>query len=84
MSCPQHIGDLTFPCPSGHSEMCTVLPSSSFRELCFNSLPHVPHVIVPMLIPHFSQVYAAIVFSPVVNSQWDPSIMIDNRAQEKV
>ncbi len=29
MSWPQHIGDLTSPCPSGHWDMCTVVLSSS-------------------------------------------------------
>ena len=56
MSWPQHIGDLILPCPSGHSEMCTVLPSSLLSVLCTSSLPQVPHVIVPTLMPHFSHV----------------------------
>ena len=35
--------------------MCTVVPSGLVRVLCFSSLPHFPQVIVPMLMPHFSQ-----------------------------
>lgn len=54
MSCPQHIGDLTLPCPPGHSEMCTDVPSDLVKVECTSSFPHCPQVIDPMLIPHFS------------------------------
>ncbi len=59
MSWPQHMGDLILPWPSGHWEMWTVDPSGLVRELCSSSLPHLPQVIVPTLMPHLSQVYAA-------------------------
>ncbi len=59
MSCPQHMGDLTLPWPSGHAEICTEAPPSVVSVSCTNSLPHLPHVIDPTLIPHLSQVYAA-------------------------
>jgi len=60
ISCPQHMGDFTLPCPLGHSETCTVLPSAVVMVLCRSSLPHLPQVMVPILIPHFSHLYAAI------------------------
>ncbi len=63
ISWPQHIGDLIFPWPSGHSDTCTVSPSSVVIVPCTNSLPHVPQVIVPTLIPHTLQVYNAISIS---------------------
>jgi hypothetical protein len=56
MSSPQHIGDFTFPCPFGQLEMATVPPPSKVSVSCTSSAPHSPHVIVPMLIPHFAQV----------------------------
>jgi hypothetical protein len=56
MSSPQHIGDLTLPCPSGHLAISTELPSSSFRVSWTSSFPQAPQVIVPTLIPHFAQV----------------------------
>jgi len=31
MSLPQHIGDLILPCPLGHSEMPTSVPSPMVR-----------------------------------------------------
>ena len=58
MSSPQHCGDLTLPCPSGHFAMSTDAPSSC-NVSCTSSLPHVPHVMVPTLIPHFGQLYRA-------------------------
>ena len=56
MSWPQHIGDLTLPCPSGHFETWTDLPSGMANVSCTSSLPHFPQVIVPTLIPHFGHV----------------------------
>jgi hypothetical protein len=57
MSCPQHMGDFTLPCPSGHSETCTtVLPSGIVIVLCLSSLPHLPQVMMPMLMPHLLHV----------------------------
>lgn len=54
MSCPQHIGDFTLPCPPGHWETWTDEPSAFVIVECTSSCPHCPHVIDPMLIPHFS------------------------------
>ena len=58
ISCAQHCGDLTMPCPSGHFETCTGLPSSVMVSWT-SSLPHDPHVMLPTLMPHFSHLYAA-------------------------
>ena len=57
MSVPQHIGDLIMPCPFGHFETCTVLPSSFVSVSCTSSLPQLPQVMMPTLIPHVGQVY---------------------------
>jgi hypothetical protein len=62
MSWPQHIGDLILPCPFGHFEICTSLPSSSFRlsstsgashfaQLAFTPIPHFEHSYVAIFIP---------------------------------
>ena len=61
MSSPQHCGDLILPCPSGHFATSTEAPPSSCNVSCTSSLPHVPHVMVPTLMPHFGQVYIATV-----------------------
>jgi hypothetical protein len=58
MSCPQHIGDLTLPCPFGHLEMATLEPSSLLSESCASSASHFAQVMFTP-IPHFSQVYVA-------------------------
>ena len=63
MSVPQHIGDLIMPCPFGHFETCTVLPSSFVSVSCTNSLPQLPQVMTPTLIPHVGQVYRDIFIS---------------------
>jgi hypothetical protein len=60
MSEPQHIGDLIIPCPFGHFDTCTVLPSSFVRVSCTSSAPQLPHVMMPTLIPQVGQVYRAI------------------------
>ena len=57
MSVPQHIGDLIIPCPFGHVETCTVLPSSFVSVSCTSSAPQLPQVMMPTLIPHVGQVY---------------------------
>jgi hypothetical protein len=54
MSCPQHMGDFTLPWPPGHSETWTEEPSAFVSVEWTSSFPHCPHVIEPMLIPHFS------------------------------
>ena len=46
----------TIPSPSGHLETCTSVPSSNLSVSFTNSLPHFPQVMVPIRIPHFSQV----------------------------
>jgi hypothetical protein len=65
ISCPQHIGDFTLPWPSGHCATWTLDPSGREIVACSSSLPHLPHVIVPMLMPHFSHTYPAIVGSSI-------------------
>ena len=40
MSCAQHNGDLIMPCPSGHFETATVLPSSVVSVSWTRSCPH--------------------------------------------
>jgi len=54
MSAPQHRGDLILPCPSGHLEIVTFVPSSRDSVSCTSSLLHFPHVMLPTLMPHFS------------------------------
>ena len=53
-------GDFTLPCPSGHIEIKTFAPSSVTRLSWTSSLLQWPQVIVPTLMPHFSQLYNAI------------------------
>lgn len=60
ISWPQHIGDLILPCPSGHLEINTSAPAPVVNVSWTSSLPQCPHVMLPTLIPHLSQVYAAI------------------------
>jgi hypothetical protein len=44
MSCPQHNGDLIFPWPFGHFEICTSFPSSSFKVSLTSGASHFPQV----------------------------------------
>ena len=55
MSWAQHMGDLIIPCPSGHLETATVLPSSVEIVPWTNSWSHRAQVMFT-LIPHLSQV----------------------------
>ena len=72
MSWPQQSGDFTLPCPSGHLEIKTFVPSSVSRLSWTSSLPQWPQVIVPTLMPHFSQLYNAILpSSSFLNSDAD-------------
>ena len=64
MSWPQHIGDLTLPCPLGHFEIATFEPSSFVIESCASSASHFAQVMFT-LIPHFSQVYVATAVKPL-------------------
>ena len=44
MSEPQHIGDLIFPCPVGHFEICTSDPSSLINKSFISGSLHLAHV----------------------------------------
>ena len=57
MSAPQQAGDLIFPQPLGHSEMPTVLPSSSASDPCSSSAPHFPQRMFSTSIPQSEHVY---------------------------
>ena len=60
VSLPQQIGDLILPCPFGHSDTLTVLPSSLMRVLYSNSVPHLPQLISATSIPQSEHEYFAI------------------------
>ena len=51
MSAPQHRGDFIFPCPFGHFEICTSLPSSNSSMSLTNGALHFPQVALTD-IPH--------------------------------
>jgi len=59
ISCPQHIGDLIFPWPFGHFEICTSLLSSNFKLSLTSGSSHFAHVALTA-IPHFEHSYVAI------------------------
>jgi hypothetical protein len=57
MSCPQHVGDLIRPCPLGHSDTLTVLPSSLVSSLNSSSELHLPHVMPITSMEQSEQMY---------------------------
>ena len=55
MSAPQHSGDLILPCPLGHSEISTIVPSSFVRDASTRSAEQWPQVVLTDML-HFAQV----------------------------
>lgn len=55
MSAPQHSGDLILPCPLGHSEISTMVPSSLVREASTRSTEQWPQVVLTDML-HFAHV----------------------------
>lgn len=53
MSCPQQSGDLILPCPFGHFEIATTLPSGVVRESCTSGAAHFAQLAFTA-IPHFT------------------------------
>lgn len=58
MSVPQHMGDLIFPCPFGHTEISTRVPSSLTRTSSTRAASQEPQVVLTDM-PHEAQVYRA-------------------------
>ena len=62
ISCPQHNGDFIFPCPFGHFETWTSVPSSSVSMSFTKGASHLAQVALTAM-PHLLHSYVAIDFS---------------------
>ena len=62
ISCPQHNGDFIFPCPLGHFETWTSVPSSSVSMSFTKGASHLAQVALTAM-PHLLHLYVAIDFS---------------------
>ena len=49
ISAPQQSGDLIFPCPFGHLEICTVEPSSRVKTSFSSGASQAPHVALTVI-----------------------------------